>query len=180
MKIYNYDKVTNEFLYESDAKLSPADLKLDKEVHRVPSFATKIKPPKVSEFQAAVFIEGEWAIVPDYRDAELYIIESGELTNLELGEPLNDSIDTYIHKKAQDKINEVKRINDINSKGLSLIRKILPYIVSLNEIKFGYLIYSSINVDSNSDELIKTFLIYEVTLNTIANGTAVDAVAWPV
>ena len=65
MKIYNYDKVTKEFVCESTASESP----LEPGVFLIPAFATSTKPPKVPKRMVAIFDEtsNEWEVIENNR-----------------------------------------------------------------------------------------------------------------
>ena len=69
--IYNYDATTFEFLNESEADLSPADLEKEppEEVLMIPAYATQITPPATIANQVAVFDPDleTWSVQQDYR-----------------------------------------------------------------------------------------------------------------
>lgn len=72
MKIYNFDKITKEYLFESEASLDPQATKNQgKEVYLIPDCATVKKPPSIQEHEVLIF-DKSWKIVPDYRG--LYIV----------------------------------------------------------------------------------------------------------
>ena len=74
MKIYNYDKTTKEYLFESEASLDPQATKNQgKEVYLIPDCATDKKPPSIHEHEVLIF-DNVWKIVSDYRG--LYIVNS--------------------------------------------------------------------------------------------------------
>lgn len=72
MKIYNFDKTTKEYLFESEASLDPQATKNQgKEVYLIPDCATDKKPPSIREHEVLIF-DNVWKIVSDYRG--LYIV----------------------------------------------------------------------------------------------------------
>ncbi|WP_265658376.1 hypothetical protein [Francisella philomiragia] len=74
MKIYNYDKNTQEYLSIEDALESP----LEKGVYMIPANATTIIPPKVKTNQVAIFQKKEWIIKSDYRSSTIYNTKTQE------------------------------------------------------------------------------------------------------
>ena len=73
MKIYHYDRDTFEYLYATDAEFDPAELEINhKKVYLIPANATKLKPPKTQEHEAALWQDTNWKIEPDYRNT--YVI----------------------------------------------------------------------------------------------------------
>jgi len=79
MKIYNYHKITKEFLFESEAKLDPLETKLKKEnVYLIPNNATEQPiPKKILKGQIVVFENNKWVIKKDIRGI-YYSIEDGK------------------------------------------------------------------------------------------------------
>ena len=74
MKIYNYDKTTKEYLFESEASLDPQATKNQgKEVYLIPDCATVKKPPSVRKNEICIFLNG-WQIKSDFRGQ--YIVNS--------------------------------------------------------------------------------------------------------
>lgn len=74
MKIYNYDKTTKEYLFESEASLDPQATKNQgKEVYLIPDYATVKKPPSVQKNEICIFLNG-WQIKSDFRGQ--YIVNS--------------------------------------------------------------------------------------------------------
>lgn len=68
MKIYNYHPITGEYIGESHADESP----LEQGVYLIPACATEVMPPIVGEKEAAVFVDGAWLVVKDYRRTTVY------------------------------------------------------------------------------------------------------------
>ncbi|MBO5928368.1 MAG: hypothetical protein J6Q32_05925 [Clostridia bacterium] len=74
MKIYNYDEMTGEFLFESEAELDPAEWQINhKKVYLMPANATKTKPPKTSATQIAIFQNDSWEIEDNYKG--MYMVD---------------------------------------------------------------------------------------------------------
>lgn len=71
MQIYNYDSITGEFLTPGIADESP----LEPGKYLIPAFATDQEPPIIGKNQIAIYREGTWQIVPDYRGQEAYDID---------------------------------------------------------------------------------------------------------
>lgn len=94
MIICNYDRETNEFLGESEARLSP----LEKDVYLIPAFATTIPPLKSKEGFSQVFNKNEqkWEYKEDSR-GKIYVtsletLETSVITDLGKVTELNDFI----------------------------------------------------------------------------------------
>ena len=74
MKIYNFDKTTKEYLFESEASLDPQATKNQgKEVYLIPDCATVKKPPTIKDNEICIFSNG-WQIKSDFRGQ--YIVNS--------------------------------------------------------------------------------------------------------
>ena len=74
MKIFNYDKTTKEYLFESEASLDPQATKNQgNEVYLIPDCATVKKPPSVRKNEICIFLNG-WQIKSDFRGQ--YIVNS--------------------------------------------------------------------------------------------------------
>ena len=79
MQIYNYSKITGEFVGATTAKLDPIEGK-----PLIPAFATATAPPATGQYQVAVFSDDAWTIQEDHRgrpawftnDASPAVIES--------------------------------------------------------------------------------------------------------
>lgn len=68
MKIYNYDKITKEYLFESEANIDiEATKKAGIDIYYLPADATNVKPPKTVKFEVAIYENG-WQITPDFRN----------------------------------------------------------------------------------------------------------------
>ena len=87
MKIYPYSQITGESLgKEKNARLDPLETeKQKKDVFLLPAFCTDIKPPSTKKNEAAVFENGAWSIVPDYRGT-VYYTGKDTFTITELGD----------------------------------------------------------------------------------------------
>ncbi|AQW85490.1 hypothetical protein CPIN18020_0243 [Campylobacter pinnipediorum subsp. caledonicus] len=68
MKVYNYDKETKEYLYESEAQTSP----LEEGKYLIPANATELKPPKEKAGFAICFNNTEWIYKKDLRGKTLF------------------------------------------------------------------------------------------------------------
>ena len=93
MKIYNYSFDTHEFLNESDALIDKEATRAEgKDVYYLPANATFVKPPRVNQFEVAIYEEG-WRVLADYRgcwivDASMQPIKC---------EKIGDLQDSYIY-----------------------------------------------------------------------------------
>ena len=89
MRIYNYDPATGEYLGTSEADQSP----LEPGVYLLPAHATDQPVPTAKAGQAAVFLDGTWRLVPDYRSQPVCLIDADGyflgLASLTLGEALD-------------------------------------------------------------------------------------------
>lgn len=63
MVIYHYHPVNGEFLGQGEADQSPLEIN----VFLIPAYATDVQPPTAGENQAAIFNDGAWSIVDDFR-----------------------------------------------------------------------------------------------------------------
>jgi hypothetical protein len=68
MDVHNYHAQTGEYLGTSIADESP----LEPGVFLIPANATTVAPPPPQQGQARVFINGDWAFVPDHRGETWY------------------------------------------------------------------------------------------------------------
>lgn len=67
MIIYNYDKITKEYIGESEAALDVEESrKTGQDVYSLPANASFNKPPKAKKNETVIYNNG-WCIVPDYR-----------------------------------------------------------------------------------------------------------------
>ncbi|MCG8333564.1 MAG: hypothetical protein MJE63_03545 [Proteobacteria bacterium] len=83
MKIYHYNEKTHEYVWEGIAEPN-----IDEPGQFIiPENSTDIAPPQVQANQAAVFSNGEWNVVADYRQMEFFNKETHERLLIEnLGE----------------------------------------------------------------------------------------------
>lgn len=71
--VYLYNEITNEFTGKFDAQESP----LEPGVFITPVHSTKLAPPTISDNQVAVFSNGVWKLVEDYRGQVWYDTTTG-------------------------------------------------------------------------------------------------------
>ncbi len=74
MKIYNYDKDSKEFLFVSDAQKNPKQ----EGDYLFPKYSTTIVPPVLNVYETALFIDGYWKIVSDFRGQKIINLETKE------------------------------------------------------------------------------------------------------
>ena len=86
MDIFNYNKVTGEFLTKSVARENP--LKNDEIL--LPANATKVVPPVATENKTAVFNGASWDLVDDYRGTRYWLFNNFgiEITKLNITVPV--------------------------------------------------------------------------------------------
>lgn len=82
MKIYSYNEVSHEFTSEGVADRDP----LIPGNWLIPANTTTIAPPSASNHQAAVFKDGQWQLVDDYRGTEYWLADRTLHTITKLGE----------------------------------------------------------------------------------------------
>lgn len=83
MYIYHYSKDTLEYLNKTRAEADPAESKKQGVfVALIPAYATTIEPPTAGDNEAAIFIEGAWAIVPDYRSTHKKCDDEFKISNI--------------------------------------------------------------------------------------------------
>lgn len=94
MKIYNYHQITNEFLSESIADVSP----LEQNEFIIPAFATTVAKPLINVNEAALFsvVSGTWSVVPDFRGQIWFDSATGNAVKIDaLGAPHANLVSTY-------------------------------------------------------------------------------------
>lgn len=68
MLAYNFHPVTKELIDTADAELDPLESKAaGEDVFMLPAYATFDEPPVIGDHQAAVWRDGHWSVVDDYR-----------------------------------------------------------------------------------------------------------------
>ena len=131
MKIYNYDKDSGVLLSVAIAQENPKR----KGHYLMPLYSTIVEPPSISEREIAVFRNGYWSIIPDYRGLEQIDIKTKEISEiLKIGE-LEDGFSLYsdyvltseyrdyvAEQERQEKYNEI--LDDIRSLDEKRIRAI--------------------------------------------------------
>lgn len=88
MLVYWIKPDTKEFAGYGYANESP----LEPGVFAIPADATTVAPPTLAAKQAAVFVEGAWAIVPDHRGEVWYRADRLPVTIETLGDPADDGL----------------------------------------------------------------------------------------
>ena len=81
--LYNYHPITSEYKNETTARLDPLESK-----PMIPAHATTKKPPVAKENEVAIFENGGWQIVSDYRGTNYWLPDGSVHTIIELGEEL--------------------------------------------------------------------------------------------
>jgi hypothetical protein len=86
MNAYGYDPVTKVYTGEVFCQESP----LEPGVYLIPAHATTTAPPALGENEAAVFENGAWKVVADYRGTTIYSKSDSRITGTveELGSDL--------------------------------------------------------------------------------------------
>lgn len=131
MKIFNYDKDTFEYLFTSDAQKNP----LKDGEYLYPKFSTTIQPPPLKVNETALFIDGIWKIVSDFRGYKVVNIESGEVSVINMMGEIPDGFmlyEDYIaspeYKKHLEEIEKETKIaeilNEINTLDEKRIRAV--------------------------------------------------------
>ncbi len=77
---YHYSGATGEVLGSTHALIDPLETeKAGEDVYmRPPAYATTEPPPDRAADQAAVFIDGTWSLVPDYRGVVYYLADGSK------------------------------------------------------------------------------------------------------
>lgn len=78
--IYNYSRVTGEFIGQSDVFI-PANTGL-------PAYCVFIAPPQIEEGHAAVFIDEKWQLIEDHRQQIVFDSVTGQPITIDKLEPL--------------------------------------------------------------------------------------------
>ena len=126
MKIFNYDKISKEFLFEDYAQENP----VKKGEFLFPPNSTTIVPPQIKENQTLVFADNYWKIIPDYRGLEQINVVNHEVSIVEnIGELnsgfmlLSEYIKTNDYKlyireqeKLEVKENILSQLEDLDTK----------------------------------------------------------------
>jgi hypothetical protein len=104
--VYLYNETTKEFTHVYAAQESP----LEPGVFIVPSHATKLAPPVAGINQVAVFSNGAWGLVADYRGTTWYDTTSGAITVINtIGTPASNLATT----EPASVINAREQVSDV-------------------------------------------------------------------
>jgi len=86
--IYSYDRDTKEYAGSAHADESP----LEPGVFLIPAYATDVEPPAAGPREVAVFGNGAWAVVSDWRGVPLYSTTDGSAVAIdEIGKTPQES-----------------------------------------------------------------------------------------
>ena len=93
MKIYNYHPKTNELINSANARLDPLESKYNgRPVYMTPANATMKAPPSPASGKTAIFVNGKWNVVDDFRKTIMWEKETAlEVEVSELG-PIPDTL----------------------------------------------------------------------------------------
>ena len=82
--VYSCDRQTGEFLGEDQAQPSP----MEPGKYLMPACSTELQPPVAGANECAVFRDGKWSIVSDWRFVRHWDLETGKLCEpiVELGQ----------------------------------------------------------------------------------------------
>ena len=80
--LYHFDALTGELSGTTPARANPKQ----EGAWLLPAFATFTAPPEVAEHEAAVYAEGAWTIVPDWRGYTYWLADRSKHKITELGE----------------------------------------------------------------------------------------------
>jgi len=81
MQIYNYSSTTGEYLGVSAADPDPRN----QGEYLMPAFSTVTTPPEIKDHEAAVFVDGAWQTVPDYRGTTWWRPDGTSYTITDIG-----------------------------------------------------------------------------------------------
>ena len=181
MTIYNYDKETNEFLGESEARLSP----LEEDVYLIPAFATSITPLKSKEGFSQIFNENEqkWEYVEDNRNKTVYVKDTKQELKVDYLGKIKDEHTLLIPKQFDEweytqnkwieniEKKETQRIQEIKFKAEELILARYSIIWQLN--------HPRVDIQYKSDyDFIDN--IRRISNEAEANNTALEDINWEV
>lgn len=78
MKFYSYNIDTKILSGAGIAQINPKN----PEEHLFPPNSTTVEPPVLRKNETAVFSDGYWKIVPDYRGLEMVEVETGDIVEV--------------------------------------------------------------------------------------------------
>lgn len=88
--LYAYDPVTGEYTTTAEADPSP----LEDGVYLYPAYTTDVAPPNADDHQSAVYQDGAWTLVPDWRGHTYWLSDGTEHTIDEINvSPPADALD---------------------------------------------------------------------------------------
>ena len=125
--IYNYHPVSGEHLNQSKASNDPLEGK-----PLLPAFATDKRPPSVNVNQCAVFVDGTWAIVADFRGKEYFLKDGSQHTIEKLGDELPEDALNEAPSPSLDKL-KANAIVDVKKLATEIRAKITGY-ADANEV----------------------------------------------
>ncbi|AXE32241.1 hypothetical protein DK842_21415 [Chromobacterium phragmitis] len=85
--VYSYHPHTGEYLGATLADRSPLDID---EIWLLPAHSTELHPPLAGERQAAVFLDGAWSLLQDWRGIPLWCQSTARPIAAQLGETPDD------------------------------------------------------------------------------------------
>lgn len=100
----------------------------------MPTNATLIIPPAVSENETPIFKNGEWVVVKDYRFTHKMINSNNEIQHIvDLGEIPEDW--QLIKNEDAEKIEEQNRINNLTMTALDFIKFLMNFGITSEQIE---------------------------------------------
>jgi hypothetical protein len=101
MKVYHYDKETNEYIGETEARLDPLELKLNKiERWLLPAHATFDVPPESEEGKMIVMVDGQWTKIDKPMPPVEPIPTTEELRAIELETKIQTEMNRILREQA--------------------------------------------------------------------------------
>lgn len=127
--VYSYDRATGEYLGEAVAQPNPRR----PGAYLLPAFSTETAPPAAGEHEAAVYREGAWSIVPDWRGHIYWLADGSRHEITELGvEPPDEALDEPPLPSLEEA--KAQRIQGIKREAHSVLQPTDWYVVRHIEI----------------------------------------------